>query len=160
MVKPRSKGQRGEREVAHLWRMAGYLRACPTPGSGGLRPYGAGDLSPWPGDIAFIRPWLCEVKFDEHVKDHSRGWVGSSFVRARLRELTKLADRHIIGAVRPRPVLFARGSFEDWRVFVPAADFLLWCGTYILNADPHEWVELSTSQFFELALVLEPEAQP
>lgn len=155
-MRSRDKGKRGEREVALLWKMAGYLRACPTPGSGGLRPYGAGDTSPWPGDIAFIQPWLCEVKFDEKVKAPSRGWAGQSFVRRTLRDLDKLASRHIIGGAKLRPCLFARASFEEWHVWAREAEVLPWLGLHWPSTDG--WVELTTDQFFELALVLEPVA--
>ena len=148
----RLKGKRGEREVAALWREYGWPKAVPTPGSGGLRPHGAGDLSPWPGDIHGIAPWLCEVKYDEKVRDPSRGWQGEAFIRATLKDLQKLSDRHagIVGAEDPLPVLFARGSFEWWRVFVPASHFIETYGRPQTVAwTPEEWAEVGTDEFFE-----------
>lgn len=161
----RGKGRRGEREVAATWRARGYTRAAPTPGSGGMRPYGAGDLSPWPGDIWGIEPWLCEVKFDEHVTDPSgrsqtRGWDGSGFVREVLRSLQALWGRHngIIGRREEMlPVLAARASFQAWRWFVPDWLFAEWAMPERAGFfDAESWVELREEEFFELAAYLSP----
>lgn len=148
----RDKGKRAEREVARLWRFNGWPKAVPTPGSGGLRPFGAGDLSPWPGDIHGCAPWLIEVKWDEKVKLPSRGWVGEAFIRLTLKALDKLATRHagIVGAEDPIPVLFARGNLEWWRVFIPSWLFIETYGRpQTVGWDPNEWVEIGTDEFFE-----------
>lgn len=158
MTRPRPKGKRGELEVVQLWRQAGWTGAFRTPNSGGLRPFGAGDLSPWPGDIGGIKPWLCEVKYDERVKAPSRGWTGEAFIRRTLKDLDHLAIRHsfIVGATRPRPVLFARGSFEFWRVFVPEHELRPWIGDDFHGFVEPVYVELTPPMFFELAHELEP----
>lgn len=148
----RTKGKRGEKEVAHLWRLAGWEKACPTPGSGGLRPFGAGDLSPWPGDIHGIAPWLCEVKYDEKVGRPGRGWQGEGFIRATLKDLEKLWTRHslIVGAEDPMPVLFARANLMWWRVFIPSSMLIETYGRpQTVGWDPNEWVEIGTDEFFE-----------
>lgn len=148
------KGKRGEREVVHLWLNYGWEEAVKSPNSGGIRRYGAGDISPWPGDIAGIDPWICEVKHDEELKRPSRnGWVGEGFTRRTLVSLEKLWARHAgtIGKrVAPIPVLFARPSYEDWRVFVQATTFLHAAGWSVLFAvDGAEWIQLTPDQFFE-----------
>jgi len=144
------KGKRGEREVVHLWISYGWDGAVRSPSSGGIRRYGAGDLSPWPGDVAGIQPWICEVKHDEELKRPSRdGWVGEGFTRRTLIDLHKLWVRHagIIGKrVAPIPVLFARPSYEDWRVFVQAFVFEAAAGASI-GGDG--WVQLTPEQFFD-----------
>lgn len=147
----RQKGRRGEREVAAMWRAAGWSKAVPTPGSGGLRPHGAGDLSPWPGDIWGIEPWLCEVKYDEHVYAPSWGWVGESFIRATLTDLRKLYSRHagIIGRADPVPALFARSNLRPWRVFVPDWAVVEAWGLSDGFVDGDGWVELEADQFFD-----------
>lgn len=158
---PLRKGKRAEREVARLWRAHGWTRAVPSPGSGSLRPMGARDLSPWPGDIARIEPWLCEVKWDEKVRASSRGWMGEAFIRRTCRRLEELWHRHasIVGAESPNPVLFARASYMDWECWVPDwlfldhyapgedIDYTGWNGA---------WVNLPVEEFFELALDLAP----
>jgi hypothetical protein len=147
----KGKGAQGEREVAALWRSYGWKRACPTPGSGSLRPWGAGDIPAWPGDIAFIQPFICEVKRDQKVAQHSRGWEGSAFIRATLRDLSDLADR-LNGTVgkraRVRPVGCFRANFQDWRWFIPTFELAYWLGC----SEDGGWVELGTSEFFDYAL--------
>jgi len=156
----RRKGKRGEKEVAALWRACGWPDAVPTPGSGGLRPSGAGDLSPWPGDIARVRPWLVEVKFDENVKRPGRGIQGEGFIRRTLIDLEKLEMRHslVAGAARSLPVLFARANLTYWRVFVPAWLFARTFGieqTMTWGAD--EWIELPDVDIFFEHFALPPE---
>ena len=86
-----------------------------------------------------------------------RTWPGSSFIRTTLRDLTKLTQRHR-DMVTPRPTvlptMWLRGSFEEWRVFVPLRlmeDAIL----PKLQAGPLapamiEWVEIGPNFFFEL----------
>lgn len=144
------KGKRGEREVVTLWRQHGWPKAARSPGSGALRPYGAGDLSPWPGDLIGTEPWIVEVKYDERVYARSRGWWGSGFLRQVLEDLGKLADRHasVIGRREPPvPVLFARSNHRPWRVFVPEPVFRRAYG--LGPAGDGGWVEVFVTQFFE-----------
>lgn len=149
------KGKRGEREVVRLWLAYGWPEAVRSPSSGGIRPYGAGSLSPWPGDVANIQPWICEVKHDEELRRPSRnGWVGEGFTRRTLVELEKLWARHAgtIGKrVTPMPVLFARPSYEDWRVFVQADVFEFAVGYESTDRSVLDsiWVQLTPEQFFD-----------
>lgn len=149
-MKVGEKGKRGEREVVHLWVAYGWDDAVKSPSSGGIRRYGAGDLSPWPGDVAGISPWICEVKHDEELKRPSRnGWVGEGFTRRTLIDLEKLWARHAgtIGKrVAPIPVLFARPTYEDWRVFVQATVFEAAVGASLGGSG---WVQLYPEQFFD-----------
>lgn len=128
----RTKGQRGEREAAAFWQSLGFERACRSPGSGAIRSWGAGDLSPWPGDLAFTGSFLVEVKFDERMKVRGRsGVAGEAFVRQTGRALQKLAKRHngTVGARhRTIPVLQARASWEPWRWFVDESDLRVFLG--------------------------------
>lgn len=144
------KGKRGEREVVRMWIAAGWTDAVKSPQSGGVRRYGARDISPWPGDVADIQPWICEVKFDEELKRPSRnGWVGEGFTRRTLIDLESLWARHArtIGKrVAPIPVLFARPTFEDWRVFVQATVFEAVVGA---SSGGSGWVQLTPEQFFD-----------
>lgn len=146
----RQKGKAGEREVVELWRAHGWPRAARSPGSGAVRPYGAGDMSPWPGDLFGTRPWLVEVKFDEKVKAHSRGWEGEAFIRSTLKGLAKLSLRHnaVVGAGRVLPVLFARGTLRAWRVFVPSPLFVARFGGSPNHSDV-SWTEIDVEDFFE-----------
>jgi len=146
--RPRDKGSRGEREVVAMFRSAGWDRAARSPGSGSIRPFGAGDMSPWPGDLCFVEPWLVEVKYDERVEEGGvRTWAGSTFVKATLRDLEKLWVRHagIVGRAAPKPVLFARANLAPWRVWVPTS--LL--GSWHLPLESHTWVEITPDLFFE-----------
>lgn len=155
----RSKGQKGEREVVALFRANGYPDAVRSPGSGALRSSGAGSLSPWPGDLARVRPWLIEVKRRESSHETGekvrRTWPGSSFIRSTLRDLTKLADYHQ-RMITPRPnvvpVLFIRGAHEPWRVFVTEYRFQMEMSSMTAGMPPFAatgWVEITVPFFFE-----------
>jgi hypothetical protein len=139
-----------------MFRAAGYDRACRSPGSGAIRPYGAGDMSPWPGDLAFTGPFMVEVKYDERVWNQGGGktWIGSTFIRKTLRDLDKLAARRVIGKPRPIPVLFARSNLKPWRVFVRAADLdnVLFDPpfTFVQFPGHGEWAEIPPDVFFDL----------
>ena len=152
----KNKGRQGEIEVMHMFRDAGYTDAARAPGSGAYRPYGSGDLSPWPGDLAFVKPWLVEVKYAEaSVAGGERTWPGSTFIKATLRDLSKLADRRNAQfgiRVREIPVLFTRANFEPWRVFVRDHVFH---GplTEDVRGEVDRWVEVDQYFFFA---VIEP----
>ena len=151
----KNKGRQGEIEVMHLFRDAGYTDAARAPGSGAYRPYGAGDLSPWPGDLAFVRPWLVEVKYAEaSIAGGTKTWSGSTFIKATLRDLGKLADRRNAQPGRRHrdiPVLFTRANFEPWRVFV--RDGVFREATVPGFPHPDRWVEVDARFFFD---VIEP----
>lgn len=148
----RNKGRKGESEVVRLFRAAGFEKAARSPMSGGLRPYGAGDLSPWPGDLIGVEPWIVEVKRDERMDAPSRGWTGSGFVRGVLRDLQALQARHaaVVGKANPRAVLVARASFSPWRFFVCERDFRDWVGASREETAGQGYVELDASEFFSL----------
>lgn len=153
----RDKGSRGEKEVVQMFRVAGWPDACRSPGSGSLRPWGAGDMSPWPGDLAYTNPFIVEVKYDEKVyrqgEKVKRTWVGSAFLREKLRDLTKLGARHngIVGAHPQYPVLFARSNLKPWRVFVDEPTFAkAWGVTF--SVDRATWVEITPEEFFEVVV--------
>ncbi len=143
----KTKGQRGEREAAAYWQTLGFPDACRSPGSGAIRSWGAGDLSPWPGDLAFTGPFLVEVKYDERMKVRGRsGVMGEAFIRQTARALEKLSKRHE-GTVGRRhrtvPVIQARGSLEPWRFFVRESDFRRFLGAAPLLVPTQPlWVEL------------------
>lgn len=152
----RSKGQKGEREVVALFRANGYPDAVRSPGSGALRSSGAGSLSPWPGDLARVKPWLIEVKRTE--KSHTgtgKTWPGSTFVKGTLRDLIQLAEYHQrLTTPTPTmiPALFIRGALEPWRVFVTAARLHMsitgnWSPT--IPPDHQLWAEVDVPFFFE-----------
>lgn len=154
------KGKVGEREVVALWRTAGWIDAVRTPNSGGIRPYGARDTSPWPGDIRRVEPFLCEVKYDEKAKAPSRGWVGEAFVRETLLDLQHLWFRQagvIGGRFDLLPVSFIRASFQWWTAWVP-----IWLATRYWGMQENEWgwVGLDPADFFELARGTAPPDNP
>ena len=152
----RSKGQKGEREVVARYRANGYPDAVRSPGSGALRSSGAGSLSPWPGDLARVRPWLVEVKRDE--RSHATGekvqrtWPGSTFIRKTLRDLDQLARFHE-GMTTPRvnvvPVLWVRGGQEPWRVVVRDFRFRVGIGAQTDLGDIGRWVEVPEWFYWE-----------
>ena len=150
---PQRKGARGEREVVAMFRDNGWPRAARSPGSGSLRPYGEGDSSPWPGDLAFVKPFLVEVKYDERWADGgARTWMGSTFVKGVLRDLRKLQRRKAIGGGIQIPVLFVRSAQRTWSVWVPQITFLSWFGSFKRSAlDPDEWVQITVDDFFDRA---------
>lgn len=154
----RTKGQRGEREAAAIWKSLGFPKACRSPGSGAIRSWGAGDLSPWPGDLAFTGPFLVEVKYDERMRVPGRsGVVGEAFVRQTARALEKLAKRHngTVGARhRTIPVLMARGSWEPWRYFVAESDLRGWLGVESPTLEGSVWVELDGLTFPDFVAAL------
>jgi hypothetical protein len=159
----KQKGKTGEREVAALWRSYGWEKACPTPGSGALRPWGAGDIPAWPGDIAFIGSWCCEVKRTEKMnaatgRANTKGWDGEAFIRATIREHSKLVDRlnTSVGGKRWRSVVVGRASFQPWRWFIPETAFRVYQGALPMARYDGYWVELSTDHFFEYALAVGP----
>lgn len=160
VVHKRTKGKQGEREAAAMWRHHGWGAACPSPGSGGMRPYGAGDLSPWPGDLHGVSPWLVEVKRDEKLAATSRTFQGHGFVRGVLRSLAALWIRHagVVGGARPLPVMMGRSNFDAWRFFVPVWLLEEWLGTKMPSGS-EEWVELEESEFFSLAEAIQPPMQ-
>lgn len=148
------KGSKGEREVVAMFRAAGFDRAARSPGSGSLRPYGAGDMSPWPGDLAFVTPFMVEVKYDERVEAGGvRTWPGSTFVKATLRDLAQLQRQHasIVGRRAAIPVLFARANLHPWRVWVNTLTFHK---TYWRMEDEWflpatvAWAEITPEMFF------------
>lgn len=136
----RTKGGRGEKEVSAIWRSWGFEKAVATPGSGGLRPAGAGDLSPWPGDIHAVAPFLVEVKYDERVKQNSRGWTGEAFIRQTARDLEKLWARHdaVVGGPKSYPVIMARANFMAWDFWTPA--WVLYEGMALPSHSRPGWV--------------------
>jgi hypothetical protein len=161
----KQKGARGEAEVVEMFRANGYAKAARSPGSGAMRPYGAGDLSPWPGDLIGVEPFLVEVKYDERVYAQGdviqRTWAGSPFIKVTLRALEKLADRHngIVGGTRVIPVLFARSNMKGWRVFIPQTVFLdeVQAGEPCVQGFPDPtYVEVSPDDFFSLRLHARP----
>lgn len=134
-----------------MFRAAGFDRAARSPGSGSIRPYGAGDMSPWPGDLCFVDPWMVEVKYDERVEaGGERTWPGSTFVKGTLRDLAKLQRQHaaIVGRYAPIPVLFARANLHPWRVWIPESLFLMGSDSS-LGYHPGAWVEVTPWAFFE-----------
>jgi hypothetical protein len=149
------KGKRGEREVVTQFRLHGFPKAARTPGSGSLRPYGAGDASPWPGDIYGVEPYLVEVKYDEKVEAGGvRSWPGRGFIQGVLRDLDKLANRKIIGKPSPIPVLFARANFHPWRVWVRDD----WMGVDVVRSEPPGWIEITPYTFFSAIERTAPDA--
>lgn len=144
----RQRGKQGETEVVKLWRTAGWTWAARSPGSGSLRPYGSGDVSPWPGDIIGVQPWLVEVKLAQASTAPSREWPGSAFTRKTMHDLLQLSSRH----PGSRPVMFMRPpSFRGepvlWRVVVSALTLKsVIGGTWW--ADPLEVITLDVPTFF------------
>jgi hypothetical protein len=160
--RPRDKGSRGEREVVDIFRRHGYEGTMRAPGSGALRSYGAGDLSPFPGDLLVKRTQvdrplklIVEVKYDERVEAGGlRTLPGSTFLKATLRDLGKLTDQHnerTIGGGYKWPLLVARANLHPWRFFLREFDFL-----DTLHADPLRgfglfgWVEIPEDLLFEI----------
>lgn len=126
-ARSRRRGKDGEREVVRLWHREGWTEAFRTPGSGSWRPYGAGDQSPFPLDVAsgwpggypgerspWAGPWMVEVKYDERVRL-------PGFVRATLRKADQQAVRYrdTTGGRVVHPCAFMRRNREPWRVFYP-----------------------------------------
>lgn len=120
-----------------------------------MRPYGAGDLSPWPGDLAFTNPFIVEVKRDERANAPSRGHPGESFIRGVLREHSALTRRHsgIVGGSRRIAVLVARASLQPWSFFV-AAPLVTEAWGLSAPADPESFVGLDEFRFFEVVDLL------
>lgn len=145
----RRKGKDAEREVARIFRHYGYEKAAPTPGSGGLRPYGAGDLSPFPGDLFGCEPFLVEVKRDERAGSPSHGWTGEAFVRATLKDLSKLATRHnaVVGGSLVVPILVVRASYDPWTFYAPERSLRVFLGMSA-GGSADAWVGLSEAEFF------------
>jgi hypothetical protein len=146
VTSPHRKGSRAEREVVALWRANGWPRACRSPGSGSLRPYGPRDASPWPGDLAHVEPWIVEVKCDERAVIKGRhGIEGEAFIRATLR---RMPSAPIVGSKRYR-CLFVRSNRRPWRVWVQPE---LLERTHVGRV-PYVagWLEMPYEAFFELA---------
>lgn len=148
----RIKGRRFEKELASLFAEHGWSRACPSPASGGLRPYGPRDSSPWPGDLSFVKPFCVEAKNDERSTAPSRGWPGEAFVRATCRahattvRRSKAVGQTLIGVVA------TRSAFTSPRFFVPEDVFLRWLSSGATpSAGKEVWVEVTPEFFFELA---------
>ena len=150
----RRKGSRAEREVVAMWRANGWPRACRSPGSGALRPYGPRDASPWPGDLAHVGPWIVEVKCDERAASLGRhGIEGEAFVRFVLRRMGPRSE--VVGSKRWR-CLFVRSARRPWRVWVQPE---LLAATHAGRVPMTDgWLEVTPGDFFDLARHVEHRA--
>lgn len=151
MTSSHRKGSRAERQVVALWRENGWPRACRSPGSGSLRPYGAQDSSPWPGDLAHVEPWIVEVKCDERAARIGRSGIeGEAFVRAALRRLAGTLERSRITGRRRYACLFLRSNRRPWRVWT-SADVLAAAHRRRRVPSCEGWLQLDVETFFALA---------
>jgi hypothetical protein len=163
----RMRGKSGEREVVQQHKLNGWPDAFRTPGSGAWRPYGAGDSSPFPLDVAagwptgwssdrrspMAGPVMVEVKFDERMMQASRkGIVGEAFVRATCRKTEQQwrQYRSSPGSRMVWPVVFARANRSPWRIFVLEQMLGRYVGIAGATALSVDWVEVSDDLYWNL----------